>query len=537
MKLCIVKVQLTHLCFADDLIIFTDGSLSSVAAIDCVLKEFYVVSGLKVNYSKSEIFTCGLSLLAVQNLTATYGFKAGSLPVRYLGVPLITGRLTDKDLKPLISKITDRMNSWASKHLSFAGRLQLITSIIQGISNFWCSTFILPKRVIKEVEKLCSSFLWNGSANNAKGAKVNWPSVCYPKQEGGLGIKSLVQWNKACILRFIWMLFTKAGSIWVAWVHAYFLKGKSFWSVKIPNDASWGWRKLLKLRPQAKKLMLHSLGDGEDTFLWLDHWHPSGPLIDVYGDSVMKSSGLPYNAKVSTVVQGNYWNWPLARSQQLVQIQMALFDKLYPKEGVKDSIIWLPSRSGTFNTGSTWHWLRERQDKVPWHRLVWFSQSIPKHSFISWLAIHDRLTTRARQKKWAANINDTCLFCNSEAETSAHLFFKCSYTKQVWHKLCEMVGIPFTDTWQELLAWMGKKVRRKSLYTILIKLSWTTAVSHIWRERNRRVHQQSFHSMEKIVQDIQFDVRNKILGFAKPKTSPLSMDIAKRCGIEAVVKS
>ncbi|GKV27960.1 hypothetical protein SLEP1_g37070 [Rubroshorea leprosula] len=58
-----------------------------------------------------------------------------------------------------------------------------------GISNFWCSTFILPKRVIKEVEKLCSSFLWNGSANNAKEAKVNWPSVCYPKQEGGLGSK------------------------------------------------------------------------------------------------------------------------------------------------------------------------------------------------------------------------------------------------------------------------------------------------------------------------------------------------------------
>ncbi|GKU86882.1 hypothetical protein SLEP1_g1354 [Rubroshorea leprosula] len=54
------KVQLTHLCFADDLIIFTNGSITSLDAIDDVLKQFYIISGLQVNYAKSELFCCGL---------------------------------------------------------------------------------------------------------------------------------------------------------------------------------------------------------------------------------------------------------------------------------------------------------------------------------------------------------------------------------------------------------------------------------------------------------------------------------------------
>ncbi|GKV01139.1 hypothetical protein SLEP1_g13719 [Rubroshorea leprosula] len=53
-----------------------------------------------VNYNKSEIFCCGLSMTEIQLLVDRFGFKLGTLPVRYLGVPLITGKLTCKDLRP-----------------------------------------------------------------------------------------------------------------------------------------------------------------------------------------------------------------------------------------------------------------------------------------------------------------------------------------------------------------------------------------------------------------------------------------------------
>lgn len=105
--------------------------------------------------------------------------------MRYLGVPLISRKLTDGDCKPLIDKITSRMRSLTSRFPSFAGRLQLIQSVLASITNYWCTMFPLPKKVIKAVERICNSFLWECEVGNALGAKISWESV-QPKDEGGL---------------------------------------------------------------------------------------------------------------------------------------------------------------------------------------------------------------------------------------------------------------------------------------------------------------------------------------------------------------
>ncbi|GKU92455.1 hypothetical protein SLEP1_g6177 [Rubroshorea leprosula] len=300
----------------------------------------------------------------IRELADLYGFKVGTLPVRYLGVPLITGRLTNAALKPLITKITEKISSWTSRYLSFAGRLQLISSVLQSITNFWCSIFILPKRVIKSVEGICNAFLWKGRVADARGAKVSWATVCQPKMEGGLGLKPLHIWNMACILRFIWLLFTKAGSIWVARVQTYLLKEKSFWSVGIPADTTWSWRKILKLRTYARPLVKHMVGKGDTIFLWYDSWHPKGPLIEAYGQKIVRDAAIPSQAKLSHVIQGDYWKWPPARSPELLQIQIALCGMLYPNQAMEDQVVWLASPSGSFRTGATWNFLRQKRSKI-----------------------------------------------------------------------------------------------------------------------------------------------------------------------------
>ncbi|GKD78845.1 reverse transcriptase domain-containing protein, partial [Tanacetum coccineum] len=49
----------------------------------------------------------------------------GELPVKYLGVPLISSRLLNKDCKIVVEKAKNRIGDWKNKSLSFAGRLQL----------------------------------------------------------------------------------------------------------------------------------------------------------------------------------------------------------------------------------------------------------------------------------------------------------------------------------------------------------------------------------------------------------------------------
>jgi hypothetical protein len=73
------------------------------------------------------------------------------------------------------------------------------------------------------------------------------------------------------MMRHIWSLFARSNSIWVAWVQHYLLKGRSFWSVSIPQNCSWCWSKLLKMTSVARGFLKFEVGDGKNIHLWLDH--------------------------------------------------------------------------------------------------------------------------------------------------------------------------------------------------------------------------------------------------------------------------
>ena len=203
---------------------------------------FYTYSGLQFNCDKSEFYCSGVSRDTVNEMQLSMGFKCGSLPVRYLGVPLVTRRLSFKDCYPLFDKIKARINCWSGRLISYAGRLQLIKSVLYSIQNFWCRYFILPKGVLKKINQLCWGFFWKGKELPTKGARISWDTICYPKSEGGLGLKELVSWNKACRLQSIWAIITKSSSLWIAWIQEYVLKGKSFWDLAESSTSSWSRR-------------------------------------------------------------------------------------------------------------------------------------------------------------------------------------------------------------------------------------------------------------------------------------------------------
>ena len=57
--------------------------------------------------------------------------------------------------------------------------------------GYWASVFILPIRIIQDIEQLMCGFLWcHGDMKRGK-AKVAWDTLCLPKSEGGLGIRNL----------------------------------------------------------------------------------------------------------------------------------------------------------------------------------------------------------------------------------------------------------------------------------------------------------------------------------------------------------
>jgi hypothetical protein len=54
------------------------------------------------------------------------------------------------------------------------------------------STYLLPKTVIKQIDKFRKYCLWRGSdVNNKKPPKAAWKLVCDTKENGGLGVLNL----------------------------------------------------------------------------------------------------------------------------------------------------------------------------------------------------------------------------------------------------------------------------------------------------------------------------------------------------------
>jgi hypothetical protein len=65
------------------------------------------------------------------------------------------------------------------------------------------------------------------------------------------------------------------------------IKGTCIWRLKIPQNCSWCWRMILKMRDVPKKFLRFMVGDGNNIHLWLDWWHPDGILFERYGYRVV----------------------------------------------------------------------------------------------------------------------------------------------------------------------------------------------------------------------------------------------------------
>ncbi|GJW87384.1 putative reverse transcriptase domain, reverse transcriptase zinc-binding domain protein [Tanacetum coccineum] len=186
------SLNIINLCFADDLFLFAHGDVNSTRVIMQALDEFKNASGLVQSLPKSTAYFCNVLNHTKLAILGVLPFEEGTLPVIYLGVSLVSTRLVYRDCKELVEKV---------------------------------QMFILPSRIITEIEQLMRGFLWcQGSMRRGK-AKVSWESVCLPKNEGGLGIQRLETFNVALITYHIWSILTLKESLRDKWVHTHKLRG------------------------------------------------------------------------------------------------------------------------------------------------------------------------------------------------------------------------------------------------------------------------------------------------------------------------
>ncbi|XP_060190594.1 uncharacterized protein LOC132619835 [Lycium barbarum] len=209
------KLNVVHICFADDLLMFYKTDIKSVQLLQSAFKRFSVASRLEANNDKSSVYMTGFKPELKQAILDTLGLTEEEIPFRYLGVTLSSKKLTIAQCLPLGEKIIDRMRYWSAKLLSYAGRIQLIQYVVFGVQTYWSQNFVLPKRIFKMIDSICRTFLWTGSVSTCRKSRVSWAKMCTPRAAGGQNILNLYLWNQAAILKQLWVVHCKKDYLWI----------------------------------------------------------------------------------------------------------------------------------------------------------------------------------------------------------------------------------------------------------------------------------------------------------------------------------
>ncbi|GJX97868.1 protein LAZ1, partial [Tanacetum coccineum] len=139
------EMDIINLCFAYDLFMFARGDVNSARVIMEALDEFKLALGLVLSIPKSTTYFCNVSNNVKIAILQILPFSEGTLPCMYLGAPLISSRLLNKDCKILMEKVKNRIGDWKNKSLSFAGRLQLCKSVLLSMQVYWSPNIISHK--------------------------------------------------------------------------------------------------------------------------------------------------------------------------------------------------------------------------------------------------------------------------------------------------------------------------------------------------------------------------------------------------------
>ncbi|KAG5610816.1 hypothetical protein H5410_022097 [Solanum commersonii] len=76
-------------------------------------------------------------------------------------------------------------------------------------------------------------------------ALVAWEKVCQPGVVEGLNIIALSSWNKVAILKQLWGISMKKDSLWVKWIHYYYIKNRDLEIMDTPKNVASVVRKII----------------------------------------------------------------------------------------------------------------------------------------------------------------------------------------------------------------------------------------------------------------------------------------------------
>ncbi|KAI0505090.1 hypothetical protein KFK09_016047 [Dendrobium nobile] len=465
--------SLTHLLYADDVLIFGEATIGNCQILDSTLKEFANSSSLFVNHDKSSIMF-PKHLKNHQEICQVLNIHNIATKITYLGIPLSFYGLKIADFLSLTNSLNKKLNDWKANLLSFAGRLQYLKFTIQNTIAYWIRSSIIPKSVHKSFKRISSRFLFFGDVNKARKLHmVAWDKITMPKIKGGLGIHSLNALQFAYNCSIIIRMYNSPSPLAMWLLEKY----SSPWKPPHFSDSKL-WKSICKTAMHCKSLFQFKIFHNSPiSFKW-DHW--------CFNSTIENYTGLDVNfaspeIKLSELISGGRWELPRVIPPSFHQV----FERVNINDGNGHCLLWNSSNCFRFK-----HYILEFYSDIPdcnWFHLIWHKKHILKHSVYAWLALMGGLKTADALRFRHIFIPSICSLCNMHEESVTHLYFECSFTFNILKSIIPGLGIfLLRPSIMQTLDWINGEFSGQTEILNFYNLAVCCIIYYTWKEKNCR---------------------------------------------------
>lgn len=527
---------ITHLQFADDTVVFLDGTLESAKGVKQVLQCFQLVSGLKINYGKSSLYSAYSSSGNFLEEAEILNCNIGSWPMIYLGIPIGCSARRKVFWEPLVRKVKNKLSKWKADSLNKAGRLTLVKSVLDSVPVYWMGIHSIPSSVINKLEQIRRDFFWgrreNGSNQARKLHLIAWDQVCKPKCMGGLGLMPIKLRNYAMLGKWHYRWVSERDRSWNRWIRGkYNLQiGSNIYDCSSCNFLSDSMKDILKVLniPALQKNVnprnfAWKLKDGKSIMFWDDLWIGDGLLKEnfkkLFQISARKESSV-YDFLIalsgSSILDSSFWCRPLRAWEAEEAKSLELLVKKCDLSTGQDVLIWTVSKS-SYSVSKATMLLVPQGMEVSW-KFIWKLKIPHKIKIFLWkvhlniFPTNDFLVTRGI-------LSESQIGCNRYKkfpESSHHLFFGCVNNMNLWDSIASwwrIKSIPVNDLCFQAL-WSQAKCFPTKLLRSVWKVVISSALWSIWLSRNRIVFEEENTSHTSLMNLVQFQSKEWCVAFS-----------------------
>ena len=182
--------------FADDALVFLDGSVSQFKIISRELAIFGSISGLVVNYTKSKAFYLGSLRGNARKPSSEKGLQWLSEDdnLKYLGITIPIKRSVDNqtalrvNFENTLAQINTVLNIWKTRGLTLIGKVTIIKYLIlpKLVYKIMAVPITVSSCILKNTEKIFFKFIWG-----SRWERISRLRLCAPFVEGGTNMIDL----------------------------------------------------------------------------------------------------------------------------------------------------------------------------------------------------------------------------------------------------------------------------------------------------------------------------------------------------------